>query len=447
MSISRRKLLKSGAIAGAAVLMPGLIKGARGENNVMGRAETDLPQRGGQGGGQGGPLPAAFDSLKPLGDKVKPISNDEFKARIANAQRLMAELKPDYTAVYVTPGTSLYYFTGIRWGTSERVAGVVIPRTGEPLLFCPGFEESRFRELVRWPTEVRVWQEDENPGELVTKWLGEKGFRTGRIGVEEVTRFAYYDKLRHAGTGFEYVAGEPVISGCRARKSEHELELMRLACSATIDCYRAVFASVTEGMTQYDVSGMLSRGFQRMGLSGGGLVLVGKWAAQPHGTTTPQKLMEGQVLLIDAGTTVEGYESDVTRCTVLGKAPDKVQKAFETLSKAQAAALDAARRGRLTGSVDDAARQAVVAGGYPGGYKVFAHRLGHGIGLDGHESPYLVRGSKDVLEAGMTFSNEPGIYIAEDFGLRLEDDMVVMPVGPAQLLTPGFSASLEKPCG
>jgi Xaa-Pro dipeptidase len=157
--------------------------------------------------------------------------------------------------------------------------------------------------------------------------------------------------------------------------------------------------------------------------------------------------MEGQVLLIDAGTNVEGYDSDVTRCTVLGKAPDKVQKAFETLSKAQAAALDAARRGRLTGSVDDAARQAVVAGGYPGGYKVFAHRLGHGIGLDGHESPYLVRGSKDVMEAGMAFSNEPGIYIADDFGLRLEDDMVVMPEGPAQLLTPGFSASLEKPCG
>ncbi len=435
MSISRRRLLQSGAIAGAAGFLPGLL------------AETDPAQRGGQAGGQSGPLPAAFDGLKPLRDKVKPITNEEFKARITNAQRMMAEMKPDYTALYVPPGTSLYYFTGIRWGTSERVAGVVIPRTGDPLLFCPGFEESRFRELMRWPMEVRVWQEDENPGELVVKWLGEKGFRTGRIGVEEVTRFAYYDKLRHAGTGFEYVAGEPVISGCRSRKSEHELELMRLACAVTIDCYRAIFASVKEGMTQYDVSDLMSRGFQRMGLSGGGLVLVGKWAAQPHGTTTPQKLMEGQVLLIDAGTTVEGYESDITRCTVLGKPPEKVQRAFEVLSKAQAAALDAAQRGRLTGSVDDAARAAVAAGGYPGGYKVFAHRLGHGIGLDGHESPYLVKGSKDVMDAGMTFSNEPGIYIPEDFGLRLEDDMVVMPEGPGQLLTPAFSESLEKPCG
>ncbi len=443
MSISRRRLLQSGALAGAAGLMPGLLTGASAETSEDPRSA----QRGAQSGGEGGPLPAAFDALKPLGDRVKPITNEEFKERIAHAQRLMAELKPDFTAIYIAPGTALYYFTGIRWGISERVAGVVIPRTGDPLLFCPGFEESRFRELVRWPMEVRVWQEDENPGELVTKWLGEKGLRTGQIGIEEVTRFAYYDKLRHAGTGYEFVTADPVTVGCRARKSEHELELMRLACAATIDCYRAVFSAVKEGMTQYDVSDLLSRGFQRMGLSGGALVLVGKWAAQPHGTTIPQKLMEGQVLLIDGGTSVEGYQSDITRCTVLGKAPGKVQKAFDTLYKSQQAALDAARRGRLTGSVDDAARAALVAGGYPGGYKVFAHRLGHGIGLDGHESPYLVRGSTNVLEAGMTFSNEPGIYIAEDFGLRLEDDMVVMPEGPAHLLTPGLSVTLEKPVG
>jgi Xaa-Pro dipeptidase len=209
-----------------------------------------------------------------------------------------------------------------------------------------------------------------------------------------------------------------------------------------------VFASAKVGMTQYDVSSLYSRGLQRMGLPGGdGLVLVGKWAAQPHGTTTPQKLEEGQVLLIDAGTSVEGYQSDVTRCTVLGKTPDKIQRAFDVLRKSQDAALDACRAGRFTGTVDDAARAAVVAGGYAGDYKVLKHRLGHGLGLDGHEHPYLVRGSKDILEPGMTFSNEPGIYIAEDFGLRLEDDMVVMKDGPAQLLTPGFSPSLETPVG
>ena len=438
MKLSRRKLLQSGAIAGAAAgLLPSLAH----------TSEADAAQRGGQQSNSA-PLPAAFDSLKALGDRAKPITVEEFQARVSRAQKLMTDAKPDFAALYLAPGTSLYYFTGIRWGQSERVAGAVIPRSGAPLLFCPGFEESRYRELMRWPTEVRVWQEDQNPGELVAKWLGEKGIRSGRIAIDETTRFAYFDKLKKAAPQFEYVLGDPITAGCRARKSEHELELMRLACSATCDVYRAVFATATEGMTQYDVANLYSRGLQKMGLPGGGaLVLVGKWAAQPHGTTTPQKLQEGQVLLIDAGTTVEGYESDVTRCTVIGKTPEKIQRAFDTLSKSQAAALDACRAGHLTGTVDDAARAVVTAAGYGADYKYFAHRLGHGMGLDGHELPYLVRGSKDILEHGMTFSNEPGIYIPEDFGLRLEDDMVVMQEGPAQLLTPGFSPSLEKPVG
>jgi Xaa-Pro dipeptidase len=435
MGISRRKLLQSGALVGAAGMLPPFARAAELE-----------PQRGGQG--NAGPLPAAFDSLKPLGDRVKPITVPEFQARVAHAQKLMTESKPEFAALYMAGGTTLYYFTGIRWGLSERVAGVVIPRSGDPLAFCPGFEEARFREQLRWPMEVRVWQEDENPGDLVAKWLTEKGLRTGRMGIEETTHYTYYDKLRHAAPGFEYVLGDPVTIGCRARKSDHELELMRLACSATCDVYRAVFASVTEGMTQYDVSSLYSRGLQRMGLpAGGALVLVGKWAAQPHGTTTPQKIQEGEVLLIDAGTSVEGYDSDVTRCTVIGKPSEKIQKAFDTLHKAQEAALDAARRGKVTGSVDDAARAVVTNAGYGAGYKYFSHRLGHGIGLDGHEHPYLVRGSKDVLEPGMTFSNEPGIYIPNDFGLRLEDDMVIVQEGPAQLLTPGLSPSLEKPVG
>lgn len=435
MKISRRKMLQSGALLGAAGLTPGL--------GLVAEA-----QRRGEQSGNAGPLPPAFDSLKPLGDRVKPITVAEFQGRIAQAQKLMTDSKPDYAALYLAPGTSLYYFTGIRWGQSERVAGCVIPRTGNPLLFCPGFEESRYRELMRCPMEVRVWQEDENPGELVAKWLGEKGMRTGRIAIDETTRYAYYDKLKNAAPGFDYVLGDPITAGCRMRKSDHEIELMRLACAATCDVYRAVFASAKVGMTQYDVSSLYSRGLQRMGLPGGdGLVLMGKWAAQPHGTTTPQKLEEGQVLLIDAGTTVEGYQSDITRCTVLGKTPDKIQRAFDTLRKSQDAALDACRAGRFTGTVDDAARAVIAADGYGSDYKVLKHRLGHGMGLDGHEHPYLVRGSKDILDPGMTFSNEPGIYIAEDFGLRLEDDMVVMKDGPAQLLTPGFSPSLEKPVG
>ncbi|MGH9862723.1 MAG: M24 family metallopeptidase, partial [Candidatus Acidiferrales bacterium] len=221
----------------------------------------------------------------------------------------------------------------------------------------------------------------------------------------------------------------------------------RLACHATVDVYRAVFASLREGITDREVRGLVSQGFARMGLQGGALVGFGAGAALPHGTTKPQRLAEGDGVLIDGGTGVEGYASDVTRTSVFGKPSDKLRRAFDTVRRAQDAALAAARAGRPCGSVDDAARQVIIEAGYGRNYERFTHRLGHGIGLDGHEHPYLVRGSKIVLEPGMTFSDEPGIYVPGDYGLRLEDIMAVEEKGAAQLLTPGFSPSLENPCG
>jgi Xaa-Pro dipeptidase len=210
--------------------------------------------------------------------------------------------------------------------------------------------------------------------------------------------------------------------------------------------FRAVFASLKEGMSQDDIGRWVEEGFAKMNLQGGALVLLGASAALPHGSIKPQTLKSGDVVLIDGGTKVEGYESDVTRTIVFGDKPsEKLVKVFDTLRKAQDAALDAARAGRLSGTVDDAARTVVTSAGYGPRYKLFTHRLGHGIGLDGHEHPYLVRGSKTVLQSNMTFSNEPGIYVPGEFGIRCEDDMVVTPDGPAQLLTQGFAISLEKP--
>ncbi len=222
---------------------------------------------------------------------------------------------------------------------------------------------------------------------------------------------------------------------------------MRLACEATFDVFRAVFVSLKAGMSQEEIAHLVEAGFSKMGLHGGALVLLGASAALPHGTQQPQKLKEGDVVLIDGGCQVEAYESDVTRTGIFGKPTEKVARAFEIVRKAQDAALDAARAGRLSGTVDDAARAVITSAGYGPDYKYFTHRLGHGIGLDGHEHPYLVRGSKTVLEPGMTFSNEPGIYVPGEFGLRCEDDMVITAKGPAQLLTPGFAVSLEKPLG
>jgi Xaa-Pro dipeptidase len=426
MPISRRDLLKTGALLGTASVLPELA------------AE---PQR------QATQAPEAFAKLQPIRERIRPITKEEFQARVQQAQRLMTEARPAFAALFVTPGTSLYYYTGVSWALSERLLALLIPRTGDPAIACPAFEEGRLRELLRLPIDVLAWQEDENPSALVAKWLAGQGVRTGRVGIEETTRYTFFDALRRAAPSLEYTSGDPITIGCRARKCAHELELMQLACWATFEAYKAVFASLREGLTQREIASLVAQGFERMGLSGGALVLLGEWAALPHGTTQPQQLREGQVVLIDGGTSVEGYASDVTRCTLLGKPSDKLRRAFDIVRAAQNAALAAAVAGKLSGSVDDAARGVITQAGYGLDYRFFTHRLGHGIGLDGHEHPYLVRASKTILAPGMTFSNEPGIYVRGDFGVRLEDDMVIEPKGPARLLTPGFSESLEKPIG
>jgi Xaa-Pro dipeptidase len=401
-------------------------------------------------------LPPPFSTLKPLGARVRPVTPSEFAERIQQAQQLMSGApSPGKTTsgaapcdtLFFAPGTSLYYFTGIRWGLSERLLGLVIPRVGNPILVVPGFEEGRLREKLHLPFEVRAWQEDESPTKLIAAALADRGVRSGRIGVEETAGFTFFDHLRQAAPGFEYSSADPITIACRGRKSPHELELMRLACDATCDVFRAVFASLKQGMSQDDIAQLVENGFAKMDLQGGALVLLGASAALPHGTLKPQKLKEGDVVLIDGGCKVEGYESDVTRTGIFGKPSEKISRVYEIVRKSQDAALDSARAGHLSGTVDDAARAVVTTAGYGPDYKFFTHRLGHGIGLDGHEHPYLVRGSKTVLEPGMAFSNEPGIYIPGEFGLRCEDDMVIMPDGPAQLLTQAFAVSLEKPFG
>jgi Xaa-Pro dipeptidase len=436
---SRRHFLKGTAMASALAL-------ARPVNAIAGNAYLGAAPEAMLEDASGA-LPAAFSTLKPLGSRVHPITAEEFRGRLLHAQKVMAESAPKYDALFVAPGTSLYYFTGIRWGISERLLALVLPRTGDPIVIVPGFEEGRMREKLAFPAEVRVWQEDESPTKIASAALADRGIRTGRMGVEETAAFTFFDHLRAAAPGLECVSADPVTIACRGRKSAHELELMRLACEATFEVFRAVFASLKDGMSQEDIGKLVEGGFSKMGLHGGALVLLGASATLPHGTIKPQKLKDGDVVLIDGGCTVEGYESDVTRTGIFGKATEKVARVYEIVRRAQDAALDAARAGRLSGTVDDAARKVVTDSGYGPDYKFFTHRLGHGIGLDGHEHPYLVRGSRTVLEPGMTFSNEPGIYIPGEFGMRCEDDMVIAEDGPAQLLTPGFAVSLEKPLG
>jgi Xaa-Pro dipeptidase len=431
MRITRRDLFRTASIAGGAFATNGLLSSSAGARAPQG--ENQLP------------LPPAFDSLKPLGDRIKPIRVDEFQGRIVHAQELMNQSRPNFDVLYVTPGTSLRYYTGIRWGLSERIVALLVPRKGDPLIICPAFEEGRLREQLRWPIEVRIWQEDQSPYALAASWLSERGIRTGKVGVEETTRFVFFDGLRHAAPQLDYASGDPITHVCRSRKSAHELELMRLACQCTADVYKAMFASLREGIKQSEVADLIVRGYDRTGLVGDALVLFGPAAALPHGTRDDRALREGDGVLLDDGCNIEGYQSDITRTGVLGKPSDKLQRAFEIVRKAQDAALAAAVAGHQCGSVDDAARGVLTGAGFGPGYKYLAHRLGHGIGMDGHEWPYLVRGNKIILEPGMTFSDEPGIYVPGDYGLRCEDDMVVVESGGAHLLTPGFQPSLEQP--
>jgi Xaa-Pro dipeptidase len=421
--ISRRQVIKSAAFA-AAIPIPFVVSASQQE----------------------GP-PPSFTGLKPLGTRIKPITPEEYQARVARAQTLLAEQNPKLDWLFVTTGTSLYYFTGVHWWPSERLLALLIPQKGEPLVVCPAFEEGRFREQLKFPAEIRVWQEDESPTRLAAAALADRGLRSGRIGVDETTMFTFYDHFRQAAPGFQFSSGDPVTVACRGVKSPHELELMRLACEATCDVFRAVFSSLKEGMSQEDIGDLIETGFAKMGLHGDALVLIGTSAALPHGSTKPQTLRDGDVVLIDGGCKVEGYSSDVSRTAVFGKVSDKLQHTYEIVRRAQDAAVDAARKGKLSGSVDDAARAVITSAGYGPDYKFFTHRLGHGIGLDGHEHPYLVRNSKTTLVSGMTFSNEPGIYIPGEFGLRCEDLMVIAEDGPAQLLTPRLQVSLEKPLG
>ena len=305
-------------------------------------------------------LPASFSALTPLGDRVHPITADEFHSRLLHAQQLMSDLKPKFDAILLGPSTSLYYFSGIRWGLSERLLALVIPANGQPILISPAFEEARVRELMCYPIDVRVWQEDESPTKLIATSLADRHLRSGQIGIDEALPFTFFDHLRADAPAFNFVSADPVTIACRAHKSPHELELMRLACQATCDVYRHVFQNLQEGMSDEEINRMVTGGYGKMNLRGYALVGVGPSAALPHGSRQPQKLKPGDVVLIDGGCLVEGYESDVTRTGILGKPTDEIQRAYDAVRKAQDGALAAAQAGKLSGSVDEAARAVII---------------------------------------------------------------------------------------
>ncbi len=429
--ISRRRFLELGSVTAGAAVSHSL-------------AATSAPASGIDDAS----LAQSLSKLKSRKSEAAPIPREERQERFDRARKLMSENTLD--AIVLMEGTSLRYFTGIRWWGGERAFALVLPARGAPFYVCPAFEEGRAREqMANAPDgpqpDLRVWQEDESPYRLIAQGLQERGISTGKLGIEETIRFVFADGIAKAAPQATITSATPVTAGCRMTKSAHEIALMRLAAQVTLAVYEAVYHALREGMTQHDVGNLIERAYGRMGFPGDASVMVGEFTASPHGSTTPQIIREGSIIMIDDGCTVEGYQSDITRTFVLGKATDKMNRVFDIVLRAQSAALAAAHPGVECGSVDAAARKVIIDAGYGPDYKYFTHRLGHGLGMDGHEWPYLVRGNTTKLQANVTTSNEPGIYIRGEFGVRIEDDMHVTEAG-AELFTPQ-TVSLEDPFG
>ncbi len=445
--LSRRRFLTLGPVAAGLAVVPGSrpadgavfppAPAARGDR----RESFDADAQGQQ------PLPPSIAALSSVRDKARPITNDERRARIEKARRLMVENQ--IAALMLTGGTSLLYFSNIRWGLSERLFAMILPAKGEPFYVSPAFEADRAKEQIDLgpfggaKADIRLWQEDESPYERLAQGLKDRGVVTGRLAIEETVRFVFSDGVAKAAPSLTLATGTPVTAGCRTVKDSHEIELMRLAAAVTLKAYAAAFAALEDGMTQGQFAALVSAAHSRLGFSGGAGVQVGTYSASPHGSIAPQRIREGTILLIDGGCSVEGYSSDLSRTFVLGKATDKMKQVFDIVHRAQEAAVKTARPGLACEAVDAAARKVIVDAGYGPDYKYFTHRVGHGLGMDGHEWPYLVRGNKLALQPGMTFSDEPGIYIRGEFGVRLGDDMLITTSG-AELLTPQ-SPSIEQP--
>jgi Xaa-Pro dipeptidase len=394
------------------------------------------------------PLPTAVAKLLSLKDQAQPITPQERTERQEKARRLMQEKGID--AIVLMPGTSLRYFTGIEWWPSERMLAMVLPAKGNAFLVCPAFEQGRTHEQLAKSglasgADIRVWQEDESPYQRVAQGLHDLGFSAGTIGMEETVRFVFGDAIAKAVPQAKIVSATPVTAGCRMIKSAHEITLVRLACKATMNVYEATFKSLQPGMTDSDIQNLVRSGYERVGFQGDVIVAIGENSGSPHGSTVPQVLREGSIVMLDDGCDVEGYTSDITRTFVLGKPTDKMKTVFDVVHRAQSAALATARPGVPCENVDAAARKVIVDVGFGPDYKYFTHRVGHGMGMDIHEWPYLVRGNATPMQANMMFSDEPGIYIPGEFGIRLEDDMHITENG-AELLTPQ-GASLHDPFG
>ena len=410
MTVKRRDFISLTAMAAAAGLVTNLNSCAPGQKET----------------------PASTNSLKSMAADAVPISVTERAARIAKAQRLLLEQKME--ALVLDCGTSLKYFTGINWWPSERTMVAVIPAKGDIKYICPGFEEARLREQISIGKDVSPWQEDESPYRVIATVFKDAGIVSGTIAIEERLRFFIMDGIRKEAPHLNYASGDPVTIPCRIIKSAAELALMQKASDITITAIKNSVTQLKEGMSQAELSSIIMKAQNELGGNADfALCLFGKASAFPHGTKEPQQLKKGDIVLMDCGCLVQGYNSDITRTIVFGAEPTKRQEEIWNLEKqAQAAGFACAKIGAPCEAVDAAARKVITGAGFGPGYNLpgLPHRTGHGIGMDGHEWGNMVKGNKQLLKPGMCFSIEPTISIIGEFGVRLEDCVYMSEEGP-----------------
>lgn len=384
-------------------------------------------------------------SLGPWQDRASAISVEERQARIEKARRLMREHGID--ALLVSAGTSLRYFAGITWGATERLVAMLLPLSGKPIIVCPNFELGSLQAELAIEADIRLWEEDASPSELVAGALRELGVQ--RLALDPSMAFLFVERIRRAAPSIDVVEGSAVIDGCRMQKSPAELALMKQAKAMTLEVHKRAASILREGITATEVRRFIDEAHRAMGASGYSFCIVqfGRSTAFPHGLPGESRLRQGDVVLIDTGCTIEGYHSDITRTYVFGE-PNAEQRAMWELEQAaQQAAFDAVKPGVPCEAVDYAARAVLEKGGLGPDYRLpgLPHRTGHGIGLSIHEPAYLVRGDTTPLLPGMCFSNEPMIVVPDKFGIRLEDHFYVTETGAEWFTRP--SPSLDAPFG
>ncbi|HEY1144806.1 MAG TPA: Xaa-Pro peptidase family protein [Allosphingosinicella sp.] len=388
---------------------------------------------------------AQLADLAPWTDRAPAITVEERLARIEKARRLMGENGVD--ALLVGAGASLRYFAGVPWGASERLVAMLLPRSGKPILVCPRFELGTLEADLAIEADLRLWEEDESPSELVADALHELG--VVRLAVDPAMAFLFVDRIRKVAPSADIVDASAIVDGCRMQKSEAELALMRQAKAMTLEVQRRAALILQPGITATEVRRFIDEAHRALGSSGSSFCIVqfGRSTAFPHGLPGESILAEGDVVLIDTGCTIEGYHSDITRTYVFGAANDEQRRIWSLEQEAQQAAFDAVRPGVPCEAVDAAARKVLERGGLGPDYRLpgLPHRTGHGIGLSIHEPAYLVRGDRTPLAPGMCFSNEPMIVVPDRFGIRLEDHFYVTEEGAAWFTNP--SPAIDAPFG